>query len=155
MMNAEITKAIKEKNKKHPIRKWWNRNGYKVMRVIFFPIWIAKEIHEGIERCLDNCQEWSEERAHEILSYYIPRDSDWDEETKSFYFFDNGMGWRNLAKRHLKRKDRRWWNNYSGFCGGEIRRYLIDKFELEGFTKEVGMCDEGWTDLTFTLIEKK
>ena len=152
-MNAEIVKAINAKNKKHPVRKWWNRNGYKVMRVIFFPIWIAGEIHERVKRYLDNRQEWSEERAHEILSYYIPRKSNWDEETKTFYFFDNGMGWGNLAKKHLKRKDRRWWNNYRGFCGGEIRRYLIDKFELEGFIKEVGMCDEGWTELTFKLIE--
>ena len=33
-MNAEIKKAIAEKQKKHPIRKWWNKNGYKVMRVV-------------------------------------------------------------------------------------------------------------------------
>ena len=153
-MNTEITKAINAKNKKHPIQKWWNKSGYKVMRVILFPIWITVEIHEGVERCLDNCQKWSEERAHEILSYYVPRKSDWNEETKTFYFFDNGMGWHNIAQKHLKRKDRRWWNNYNGFCGGEIRRYLIDKFELEGFTKEVIECDEGWTELVFTLIEE-
>ena len=152
-MNAEITKAIKEKNKKHPIRKWWNKNGYKVIRVILFPIWICIVATEIINEYFNSRQKWSDERANEILSYYIPRKSDWDEETKTFYFFDNGMGWRNLAQKHLKRKDRRWWNNYNGFCGGEIRRYLIDKFELEGFSKELGNCDEGWTEISFTLIE--
>ena len=152
-MNAEITKAIKEKNKKHPIRKWWNKNGYKVIRVILFPIWICIVATEIINEYFNSRQKWSDERANEILSYYIPRKSDWDEETKTFYFFDNGMGWRNFAQKHLKRKDRRWWNNYNRFCGGEIRRYLIDKFELEGFSKELGNCDEGWTEISFTLIE--
>jgi hypothetical protein len=152
-MNAEIVKAINEKNKKHPIRKWWNKNGYKIMRVILFPIWICIVATEIINEYFNSRQKWSDERANEILSYYIPRKSDWNEETKTFYFFDNGMGWRNLAQKHLKRKDRRWWNNYNRFCGGEIRRYLIDKFELEGFSKELGNCDEGWTEISFTLIE--
>ena len=154
MMNAEIVKAINEKNKKHPVRKWWNKNGYKVMRVILFPIWIGEVINEKIQKNLNARQEWSEKRVHEILSYYIPRKADWDADDKTFYFFDNGMGWGRLAKKYLKRKDRRWWNKYRGFYGGEIRTYLIDKFELEGFTKELGQCDDGWTEISFTLIEK-
>lgn len=153
MMNAEIVKAINEKNKKHPVRKWWNKNGYKVMRIIFFPIWIGGVINEKIQKSLNACQEWSEKRAHEILSYYVPRRADWCEEDKTFYFFDNGMGWGNLAKKYLKRKDRRWWNNYNGFCGGEIRLYLIEEFELEGFTKKIGNCYDGRTEVSFTMIE--
>jgi hypothetical protein len=152
-MNAEITKAIKEKNKKHPIRKWWNKNGYKVMRVIFFPIWIGMVAKDKINEYLASRQKWSDERAKEILNYYVPRRADWCEEDKTFYFFDNGMGWGNLAKSYLKLKDRRWWNNYNGFRGGEIRLYLIEEFELEGFTKEVIRRDEAETEITFTLIE--
>ena len=33
--------------------------------------------------------EWNEERAKTILNYYIPRKAEWDNEDKSFYFFDN------------------------------------------------------------------
>ena len=152
-MNAEIIKAIKEKNKKHPIRKWWNKNGYKIMRVIFFPIWIGIVVKDKIDEYLTSRQKWSDERAKEILNYYIPRKADWCEEDKTFYFYDNGMGWSNLAKKYLKLKDRRWWNNYNGFWGGEIRLYLIEEFELEGFTKEVIRRDEAETEITFTLIE--
>ena len=152
-MNAEIIKAIKEKNKKHPFRKWWNKNGYKVIRVILFPIWICIVATEIINEYFNSRQKWSDERANEILSYYIPRKSDWDEETKTFYFFDNGLGWGNLAKNYLKLKDRRWWNYYNGFWGGEIRLYLIEEFELEGLTKEVIRRDEAETEITFTLIE--
>ena len=152
-MNAEIIKAINEKNKKHPFRKWWNKNGYKIMRVILFPIWIGMVAKDKINEYLASRQKWSDERAKEILNYYIPRRADWCEEDKTFYFYDNGMGWGNLSKRYLKLKDRRWWNNYNGFWGGEIRLYLIEEFELEGFIKEVIRRDETETEITFTLIE--
>ena len=154
-MNEEIIKAINKKNKKHPIRKWWNKNGYKVMRVVLFPIWIGMVVKEIINKYLNSRQVWSDERAKEILNYYVPRKASWCEKDKTFYLFDNGMGWQNLSKKHLKLKDRRWWKIHCGFWGGDIRHYLIDKFELEGFTKKLGICDEGWTEVSFTLIEKK
>ena len=152
-MNAEIIKAMNKKEKKNTFRKWWNKNGYKVMRVILFPIWIGMVAKDKINEHLASRQKWSDERAKEILNYYIPRRADWCEEDKTFYFYDNGMGWGNLAKNYLKLKDRRWWNNYNGFWGGEIRLYLIEEFELEGFTKEVIRRDEAETEIAFTLIE--
>lgn len=150
-MNKEIIKAINKDNNKPTFRKWWNKNGYKVLRVLLFPIWIYSIIKEKTEKKLNARQVWSEERAKEILNYYIPRRAEWCAEDKSFYFFDNGMGWGNLAKKYLKRKDRRWWKNHNGFWGGDIRKYLIKEFELDGFTKEVGNCSEGWTDITFRM----
>lgn len=152
-MNAEIIKAMNKKEKKHPFRKWWNKNSYKVYRVIFFPIWIAAITIDKTNKYLNSRQKWSEERAKEILNYYIPRRADWDAEDKTFYFFDNGMGWGKLAKRYLKIKDRRWWNLHRGWSGGKIRDYLLNEFELEGFTKEIGNCDNGWTEVSFTMIE--
>ena len=152
-MNAEIIKAMNKKEKKNTFRKWWNKNGYKVMRVILFPIWIGMVITEKINKYLNSRQEWSEERAKEILNYYVPRRADWCAEDKTFYFFDNGMGWGNLAKKYLKRKDRRWWNLHRGWTGGKIRDYLLNEFELEGFTKEIGNCYDGWTEVSFTMIE--
>ena len=38
-MNAEIIKAMNRKNEKHPVRDWWKKNGYKVLRVVLFPVW--------------------------------------------------------------------------------------------------------------------
>lgn len=92
----------------------------------------------------------------EILQYYIPRRSDWNANKHTFYFFDNGSGWGMAhAKKYLKRKDRRFWKKYSGFYGGEIREYLIKKFELEGFEKEVLNCYDGWTTLEFKEKENR
>ena len=152
-MTTEIINAMNKTEKKHPVRKLWNKNGYKVMRVILFPIWIGAIIIEKTNKYLNSRQKWSEERAKEILNYYIPRRADWCAEDKTFYFFDNGMGWGKFAKKYLKIKDRRWWNLHRGWSGGEIRDYLLNEFELEGFTKEIGNCYDGWTEVSFTMIE--
>ena len=156
MMNKEVIKAMnKKENRFNAIKKWWDKNGYKVMRVVLFPVWLGIKAKEKITSYLNSREEWSEERVKEILNYYIPRMADWDEEDKCFYFFDNGYGWSiGLAKKYLKRKDRRFWNVHHGWGGGKIRSYLIDEFELEGFEKEVGNCSEGWTEIAFRMIEK-
>ena len=95
-MNKEVIKAM---NKKEPservkaFKKWWEKNGYKVMRVVLFPIWAYVKITEAIEKYLNSRNEWSEARADEILNYYVPHFAEWDAEKKTFYFFDNGYGW--------------------------------------------------------------
>lgn len=132
-MNKEILKAIEDKQKKHLFREWWGRNGYKVMRVILFPIWIYVEISDRIKAWNYERTTWDEKRADEILQHYIPKRSDWLPEEKAFWFFDNGYGWEIWsAKRFLKRKDHLFWRKFHW----EIEKYLINKFELEGFEKE-------------------
>jgi hypothetical protein len=150
-MNAEVIKAMNRKEPKtKKFREWWSKNDYKVYRVIFFPIWIASILGAKIKKWLNSRQTWSDERAKEILDYYIPRRANWDAEDQEFYFFDNGFGWSlNSAKRYLKRKDRRFWNIHKGWCGSKIRKYLIEEFELEGFTKEVCNCSDSWTEIIF------
>lgn len=150
-MNKEVIKAI---NKKETIftkiHKWWRKNDYKVYRVIFFPFWITLIIKDKIVSYLNSKQTWNEDRANNILNYYVPRYCEWDNDKKEFYFFDNGYGWEiRFAKTILKRKDRRFWKRNTCY----IREYLVNKFELEGFTKEVLCIDWGWTEITFTMNE--
>lgn len=155
-MNKEVIKAMNKKEvKTNVIRKWWSKNGYKVMRVILFPIWWGICIKDKVNIYLNAKEEWSEERADEILNYYIPRKAEWDAEDKAFYFADNGMGWgMKCHQKKIKRKDRRWWRIHTNVWGGPVRNYLLYKFELEGFTKEVGDCYNGWTEIIFRMIEK-
>ncbi len=155
-MNEEIIKAMhKKETNANKIRKWWSKNGYKLMRVILFPLWLGIKVKEKITSYFNSREKWDEERVKEILNYYIPRKAEWDAEDKCFYFFDNGYGWSvSFAKKYLKRKDRRFWNIHKGWVGGNIRSYLIDEFELEGFKKEVGNCSNGWTEIYFRMIEK-
>lgn len=154
-MNNEVIKAMNKKETKiDKIRKWWSNNGYKVMRVILFPIWWGLKTKEKIDAYLDSRNTWSEERANEILSYDIPRNADWNAEKKSFYFFDNGMGWDMKGhQKTIKLKDRRWWKKYTRVWGGKVRTYLIEKFELEGFEKTVeNTYDFCETEITFKMI---
>lgn len=154
-MTNEVIKAMQGK-KKHKIRRWWSKNGYKIFRVILFPFWIGSILLDKMRAWLNNKEEWDEARATEILNYYIPRCSHWDAKDKSFDFFDNGIGWNiKLAKRYLKLKDRRFWKVHCAWWGGEMRNFLMNKFELEGFTKELGNCSEGWTEIFFILNEEK
>ena len=156
-MNKEIIKAMNKKETAiDRFGKWWNKNGYKVMRVVLFPLWwgicAKNKIHDYRYKRL----EWSEKRANEILSYYIPRKCEWNNEDKTFYFADNGMGWRmKCHQKKIKLKDRAWWKKYACGCGGKVRAYLLEKFELEGFTKEVGYTYDQWTEVCFRLIEKR
>ena len=156
-MNNEVIKAMnKKENKMDEIRRWWSKNGYKVMRVVLFPLWWGIKVKEKITSYLNSREEWSEERVKEILNYYIPRRAEWDADDKCFYFFDNGYGWSMCsAKKYLNRKDRRFWKVNSSFYGGEIRHYLINTFELEGFTKEVVDTSNDWTEIEFKLNEEK
>lgn len=153
-MNKEIIKAMQGK-KEHKAREWWRKNGYKVWRVVLFPLWIGEILWHEINTRLNRKEEWNEERASEILNYYIPRRAEWDEKEQCFYFFDNGLGWSiALAKKFLKRRDRRFWKVNCGGWGGKMREYLIEKFQLEGFTKEVrDAIDSGdnWTEISFKL----
>ena len=149
-MNKEIVKAMQGK-KEHKARKWWRKNGYKIWRVVLFPLWAGEILWNEINKRLNDKQEWNEERANEILNYYIQRRAEWDEKEQCFYFFDNGLGWNlALAKKYLKRKDRHFWKVNSSWWGGKMREYLVEKFQLEGFTKVVGFCDD-WTEVTFNL----
>ena len=155
-MTNEVIKAMQDKKKEHKARKWWRKNSYKIWRVILFPLLLCTQIWNKINKHLNSKQEWNEERANEILNYYIPRASEWDEEDKCLYFFDNGLGWNyKLAKRYLKLKDRRFWKVNCCWWGGGMRSFLMNKFELEGFTKELGNCFEGWTEIFFILNEKE
>lgn len=149
-MNNEVIKAMnKQSRKENNFKKWWNKNGYKVWRVVLFPIWAYVWSKEKIEKRLNAQTIWSEARAKEILDYYIPRCAKWNQKDKTFYFFDNGHGWSMyFAKRHLKLQDRRFWKLYGEW---RIRHYLINTYQLEGFTKENGNCYGDWTEITFTM----
>ena len=150
-MNKEVIKAMhKNESVGYKIRAWWNLNSYKVARVILFPILICAYTCEKINDYLDSRCEWSEERANKILSYFIPRAARWYEADKCFHFADNGHGWT-YNKKFIKLRDRRWWKCNTHFCGGKVREYLIEKFEMEGFRKEVGDTYDQWAEVTFYL----
>lgn len=156
-MNKEVEKVInREEKKPTSFSKWWNDNRHKIMRILFFYIWIPMCIAGKVEKKLNVRNGWNDERANEILNYYIPRRAVWDNKKKEFYLFDNGYGWSiNFAKKYLKLKDRRFWKVNCNHSGSDLCDYLVEKFELEGFTKEVLEYDFNSMELIFKMNQEK
>ena len=62
-MNKEIIKAMNKKETKiDTVRKWWDKSGYKVMRVVLFPLRCGICIKEKVGYYLNKKEVWSEER---------------------------------------------------------------------------------------------
>ena len=152
-MNKEVIKTIEKAERKNTFHKWWKKNRYLVMRIVLFPVWLVSLGFDKLEEWYYSQNSWGEKRADEILSYYIPRRSEWIRNSEYFYFFDNGYGWTyGSAKRYLKLKDRIFWK--CNCHNDKLRCYLLDKFELEGFYKEVLDYENGRTEIMFDLLEE-
>lgn len=155
-MNRETIKAIERATNSKvsiftKVKKWYGSYGYILWRVVLFPIWLGTICYDKIIQWFNKKTVWTSKRAQEILDYYVPRRSQWDSIANSFYFYDNGYGWHIAhAKRYLKRKDYRFWKKYRH----EIRNYLINSFELEGFNKTVNSSWFEETEIEFTAIEQ-
>lgn len=139
-MNKEAAKAINRAEKNHPVRDWFKENHYNINKVLFFYVYIPVIIKEKRYKAL----QWDETKAQKILEYYVPRKAMWDRKDQCFYFFDFDMNNPKL----IKRKDRRFWKKFSR---REMRKYLKEKFELEGFAKNVLKID--WDDIEI-IFEK-
>lgn len=153
-----MNRAVVRKIKGTPFNrfcKWWSKNGHIVMKIAFFPIWGCICARRKISVWLDSRQVWNEKKANRILNYYIPRVSQWVAKDKALYFQDRGDGWSNhYILECIKRRHRRFWKCNIVQFGGNIRKYLIDKFELEGFEKKVLDCRGSMAKICFKLIEK-
>lgn len=88
--------------------------------------------------------EWNVERVEKILNYAFPEicDIDRDNGDLSFYY-----GWKRIIERKAKFKDKE-------FCGKfdyEIRNYIKDEYQIQGYQKHV----EGWNyDDTWVVFTK-
>jgi hypothetical protein len=158
-MNKEAIKMMnkKPKQKKEPnaFQKWWKKNRYIIFRIILFPIWICVWSAEKIEHWRYINNQWDSARAKTLLDYYIPHRAKWDVETKTFRLCHNDYGWTiKSAKKYLRLSDRKFWAVNTGWVGGELRKYLVESYELDGFTKKVIEDDwNGFIDIEFILKE--
>lgn len=97
--------------------------------------------------------QWSDERANEVLTHWFLEKADWLERDRIFWYYRKSLGWdyrRN--KRYLRKQDRIFWKKYAGYCGGEIKEYLVNKFQLDGFTKIVHCSD--WDNFEIEFKQK-
>lgn len=159
-MNQEVLKAMNKSNKEKfsvKVKKVLK----KIDKIILYPVCLMcegfDELGAKYQKWQASKNEWDEARAKEIFDYFIPRRCNWNEKDKTFYYFNNGYGWdMAIAKKYLKRKDRTFWKIHCGWWGNEMRKYLCEKYELEGFRKIVyHNYNPHFTEISFKLIEDK
>ena len=114
-------------------KQWWNKNGYKVMRVLLFYIWIPSLIIDKLKAknyIKDyNNGEISVDWLKKFCDKYLPGICDKTE--NGYYFFNNGYGFSGY--RFIKRRDRK----IASIHRSSLLYYIVDKYEIEGYTKDV------------------
>ena len=134
-------KTHKEKSK---FSKWWDKNGYKVMRIILFPIWIVVWLKEKYNnKKIKNCK-WSEKRAKEFCDKYLPIFCSKTDE--GFYFYNNGYG---FSSKRLKHKDRLFASCYKY----KILDYIVKNYAIDGYMKE-NLSDMVYGNYEVNFIKK-
>ncbi len=113
----KLKQKIKEGNKpKRP--SWWSRNGYKVWRVILFPVYLWILGFRAFEDWMVKRQKLDDKKDDEILSAFLAKRAEVDEGClwycKEWHYYSIRVeGWLNIKYRYYLKA---------------FRRTLMDKF---------------------------
>lgn len=129
MTNFE--KNLIKVQRRNPVCEWWGRNGYKVWRVVLFPVWAVIWSKNKIEEKRYNALKWDDERATTILDKTLPSLLDKDEDGTLWYFSD----WRPYFynRRGIHGKNKRFAYKYNA----TICEFLFEKYQIEGYEKTI------------------
>lgn len=137
---AEKRKALKDKIEKALTFHIGNYEGF----ILFLPlvpfVWVA----EKVEDLFKKSQKWSDKKAEKVIYEVLVNAV--DVEDGELILSDNAFRW----KANLPISLRAWANIYKY----DILDYLVEKFEMEGYTKEKQKCFAGGYDIIFKPIDK-
>ena len=147
-MKNEIEKQVakKQRRENNKLRKWWNRNDYKVWRVLLFWIWIPMKLFGEINIKQYKQIKYSEKTAKKyldkVLPYLVAR---WREEPDCFLFTTagdmGGIQFRALMSLPSKyRKQRRYFTKFYQ----EVQAYIVRTYEIDGYEKYPILTYDDW-----------
>ena len=114
-------------------KKWWDKNGYKILRILLFYIWIPMLIIDKIKsknyKKIYNNGEVSVDWLKKFCDTYLPGICDKTE--NGYYFFNNGYGFGGY--KFIKRKDRKIASMHCSI----LLYYIVNKYEIEGYDKNI------------------
>lgn len=132
-------------------RKTTNRKPWYIIKTKKWecPFWLSflipiAMIEEALTKWADNRRKWSTEKADRILRYSFPRGAEvnHEEQTIGRYIRSWWFNWSTYAKWY----DKKWCRKFST----QLKKYCIEEFEMEGYTKIVEIEDGGeWTWVAF------
>lgn len=144
-VKEQIEKAYAKKQKK-TFAKWWNENGYKIMRVILWPIWLYEILREKKEKRDQerlNAAGFSKEVCKKYLDKALPdliaKSHDASDEILITDADDMGGVYFNQLYRCKNKKIS---NFFSRFMI-DVKNYIIEEYTIDNYNK---ITLSNWTD---------
>lgn len=135
---TKFEKNLAREERTRPLRKWWSNNGYKVLRVVLFPVWAVIWSSRKIQEKRDRVLQWSDERATAILDKTLPSLLE-NEDGALWYCSD----WRThfYNRKGIHGKNKRFAYKYNA----RIHVFLFEKYQIEGYEKTIEKANyETW-----------
>lgn len=142
MNNIEKQFQKQEKKKNSSIRKWWNKNSYKIARVVFFYIWIPIFVYEKIKDNRYKNLKYSDDITKKYLDKVMPKLVFHYEEDPNLILFHNTNDFGgirfywDLCSNWMTRKFKKETKYFSKFYG-LVQKYIIEEYQIDGYEKIV------------------
>lgn len=136
-MNREQIMKAAERKKKPSFRKWWSKNGYKVGRVVLFPIWFYVIIRDKAKEKSYKELTYSDEMCNKYLDKVLPQiilSRGCTNEIVITNYDDGGdiefsdLSW-NLRTKNKKAK--RFLSKFST----EVQEFILNEYQIEGYER--------------------
>lgn len=151
----DFNKKLKVSGNKQRISSWWSRNGYKIFRVVLFPLYLVYLISEWVKKkkCLKQKEKpFDKNRAKKILDRWLPdrfafvlRHMDVKEgENESILITD----WSDIGDISLRASGIGWIRGRKDqkYCFAHWKQfveYVLNEYEIKGWeSKRI----RGWTE---------
>lgn len=146
----QVKKRTEKREKNKNKKKWWiiKTENYTIP-IYFLPFAIFIIPFDKLKNYIYNSMTWNEEKAKKVLDKMLPRILEWNKEENHYWCHIRKYGWWYSQKR-IPFYYKKWTNKFSY----ELKKYLIEKYELEYYTKEV-LDDYDWYLIIFTEKERR
>ena len=132
-----------EKKKRMTFRKWWNKNGYKVIRVILWPVWLSYILKEKYKDKSYDALAFSKETCKKYLDKVMPKMVACYNEDHSEILISNAddMGGIQFSCFFRNCKNKKMSKFFRKF-DVELRQYILEEYTIDGYEK---MVLDNWT----------
>lgn len=146
MNKIEKAKAKYQKRQNNKLRKWWNKNDYKVLRVLFFYIWIPTWLCEKHRANKYRKLVWLPETAKKYLDKVLPYlvRNETEHEEILFTNADDMGGIKFYWSFSRLEKVKRYKTAARYLCkfNQQVKQFIIEEYQIEGYQK---MILDNWT----------
>ena len=131
-----------EKKQNSSLLKWWRKNNYKVMRILFFYIWLPSAALEKIKENKYKNLAYSDELSKKYLDKVLPKlAARYEEDPNLMLFHDTSdfggihIYW-DLCSSWMKKKFRKEVQYFTKF-NLQLKEFIIEKYLIDGYQKMV------------------